>query len=100
MTKVQLAAARYGEPLMIGRRDDWTCAIHPADAAAAAIASLRAPSGVYNVGAEPVRKQVLGEAMAAAGGARKPHALPRWLADRIPMMAVCWHAPSASSRTA
>ncbi|WP_370944428.1 NAD-dependent epimerase/dehydratase family protein [Amycolatopsis sp. cg5] len=88
LTKSQLAAARYGTPLIIGRRNDWTCAIHPSDAATAAVAALRAPSGVYNVGAEPIRKQVLGEAMAAAAGVRKPHALPRRLADRIPMMAV------------
>lgn len=88
MTTAMLAAARRGSPLIIGRRTDWTAAIHPDDAAAGAIAALRAPSGVYNLAADPVRKQELGEAMAAAAGVRRPHALPKWLANRIGLMSV------------
>jgi nucleoside-diphosphate-sugar epimerase len=88
MTKTMLAAARRGSPLIIGRRTDWTAPIHPDDAAAGAIAALRAPSGVYNLAADPVRKQELGAAMAAAAGVRRPRALPKWLANRLGMMSV------------
>ncbi|GAB3715491.1 NAD(P)-dependent oxidoreductase [Amycolatopsis oliviviridis] len=88
MTTMMLTAARRGSPLIIGRRTDWTAAIHPDDAAAGAIAALRAPSGVYNLAADPVRKQELGEAMAAAAGVRRPRALPKWLANRVGSMSV------------
>ncbi|MGK4594405.1 NAD-dependent epimerase/dehydratase family protein [Amycolatopsis sp. w19] len=88
MTRTMLAAARRGSPLVFGRRTDWTAAIHPDDAAGGAIAALRAPSGVYNLAADPVRKQELGEAMAAAAGVRRPRALPKWLANRLGLMAV------------
>ncbi|ONF63165.1 NAD-dependent epimerase/dehydratase family protein [Amycolatopsis keratiniphila] len=88
MTRTMLAAARRGSPLIFGRRADWTAAIHPDDAAAGAIAALRTPSGVYNLAADPVRKQELGEAMAAAAGVRRPRALPKWLANRLGLMSV------------
>lgn len=78
-----LAAARRGAPLIIGARSDWVTAIHPDDAASAAVAALRAPSGIYNVGAEPVRKASLGDAMAAAAGISRARALPKWVASRI-----------------
>jgi nucleoside-diphosphate-sugar epimerase len=83
LTMSLVAAAKYGVPVIIGARTAWTAAIHPTDAAAGAVAALRAPSGVYNVSAPPVRKQQLGEALAAAAGVRRPHALPRWLAARM-----------------
>jgi nucleoside-diphosphate-sugar epimerase len=85
LTSALLAAARRGAPLIMGSRTDWTTAIHPTDAAAAAVAALEAPSGVYNVGAPPVLKGALGEAMAAAAGARKARAVPKWLVSRVPM---------------
>ncbi len=88
MTTAMLAAARRGSPLIIGKRTDWTVAIHPDDAAAGVAASLRAPSGVYNLAADPVRKQELGEVMAAAAGVRRPRAIPKWLANRIGLMSV------------
>ncbi len=88
MTTMMLTAARRGSPLIIGRRTDWTAAIHPDDAAAGAIAALRAPGGVYNLAADPVRKRELGEAMAAAAGVRRARALPKWLANRVGPMAV------------
>ena len=85
LTAALLAAARRGAPLIMGARTDWTTAIHPSDAAAAAVAALAAPSGVYNVGAPPVLKGSLGEAMAAAAGVRKARAVPKWLVSRVPM---------------
>ncbi|MEV4055636.1 NAD-dependent epimerase/dehydratase family protein [Amycolatopsis sp. NPDC049688] len=84
-TSALLAAARRGAPLIMGSREDWTTAIHPSDAAAAAVAALTAPSGVYNVGAPPVLKEELGAAMAAAAGIRRARALPKWLVSRIPL---------------
>lgn len=44
-------------PVLIG--DGWMSVVHPADAAAAAIAALDAPHGIYNVGT-PVLKRDLG----------------------------------------
>ena len=85
MTSALLAAARRGAPLIMGSRSDWTTAIHPSDAAAAAVAALDAPSGVYNVGAPAVLKGTLGAAMAAAAGVRKARAVPKWLVSRLAM---------------
>jgi nucleoside-diphosphate-sugar epimerase len=84
-TSAMLAAARHGAPLIMGARDDWTTPIHPSDAAAAAVAALDAPSGVYNVGAPPVLKGTLGAAMAEAAGVRKARAVPKWLVSRLPL---------------
>ncbi|GLY34905.1 nucleoside-diphosphate sugar epimerase [Amycolatopsis sp. NBRC 101858] len=85
LTAALLASARRGAPLIMGSRTDWTTAIHPSDAGAAAVAVLDAPSGVYNVGAPAVRKGVLGEAMAAAAGVRKARAVPKWVLSRVAM---------------
>ena len=85
MTVALLAAARRGAPLIFGSRTDWTTAIHAPDAAAAAVAALGAPSGVYNVGAPPVLKQQLGEALAAEAGISRARAVPKWLASRFTM---------------
>jgi nucleoside-diphosphate-sugar epimerase len=85
LTAALLASARRGAPLIMGSRTDWTTAIHPSDAGAAAAAALGAPSGVYNVGAPAVLKGVLGEAMAAAAGVRKARAVPKWLLSRVAM---------------
>ncbi|UOZ07618.1 NAD(P)-dependent oxidoreductase [Amycolatopsis sp. WQ 127309] len=70
-------------PLVLGSRKDWTTAIHPTDAAAGAVASLGAPSGIYNVGATPVPKERLGRVMADAAGVRRARTVPKWLASRL-----------------
>ncbi|WP_328449237.1 NAD-dependent epimerase/dehydratase family protein [Amycolatopsis sp. NBC_00438] len=70
-------------PMVLGARKDWATAIHPLDAAAGAVASLEAPSGVYNVGATPVTKEQLGQALADAAGVRKARVVPKWLASRL-----------------
>jgi nucleoside-diphosphate-sugar epimerase len=44
-------------PVLVG--DGWMSVVHPADAAAAAIAALDAPAGIYNVGT-PVLKRDTG----------------------------------------
>lgn len=76
MTQGLLRAARYGMPLVYGDPSGWTMAVHPSDAAAGAVAALSAPSGVYNVGAPPVRKRDLGAALAAAAGVRRARSVP------------------------
>ena len=79
MTRDLLKAARFGAPLTFGDAEGWTMAVHPSDAAAGAVAALTAPSGVYNVGAPPVRKRELGAALAAAAGVRKARTVPKAL---------------------
>lgn len=80
MTKSLLKSARYGVPLVYGDPEGWVTAIHPADAARGAVAALSAESGVYNVGATPVRKRELGAVMAQAAGAKKARGVPKsWL---------------------
>jgi nucleoside-diphosphate-sugar epimerase len=76
MTTSLLRAARYGLPLIFGDPAGWTVAVHPTDAAAGAVAALSAPSGVYNVGAPPLRKRDLGGALAAAAGLRRARSVP------------------------
>lgn len=41
----------------IGSPHAWMHLVHPDDAAEAVVASLRAPTGIYNVGAEPLRRR-------------------------------------------
>lgn len=76
LTRSVLKAAKYGMPLIYGDSRGWTTAIHPSDAATGAVAALSAPSGVYNVGATPVRKAELGAVLAAAAGVRRARAVP------------------------
>lgn len=68
-TRRLLRAAARGRPIGIGDPDAWTHVVHTDDAGDAVVAALRAPSGVYNVGAEPVRRQDLVDAHAHAAGA-------------------------------
>ncbi|WP_188780312.1 NAD-dependent epimerase/dehydratase family protein [Marmoricola endophyticus] len=42
--------------LGIGSPESWMHLVHPDDAAEAVVAALRAPTGTYNVGAEPLRR--------------------------------------------
>jgi nucleoside-diphosphate-sugar epimerase len=57
MTRWQLRSADRGRPIGMGRPDGWLHAVHTDDLGAAVTAALQAPSGVYNVGAEPVRRR-------------------------------------------
>ena len=51
-----LRMARLGQSPMVGAADAWQPSIHVDDAAAAIVAALGAPTGVYNVADEPVTK--------------------------------------------
>jgi nucleoside-diphosphate-sugar epimerase len=66
-----LRLARFRVPVLFGDPAGWFTAIHPSDAAAGAVAALSAPSGVYNVGASPLRKADFADVVAEAAGVRK-----------------------------
>ena len=68
--------ARFRMPVMFGAPAGWFTAIHPSDAAAGAVAALTAPSGVYNVGATPIRKSDMAAVVAEAAGVRRARVMP------------------------
>ncbi len=65
-TRSWTRAAASGRRLGLGRPNDWTHVIHIDDLGGAVLAALHAPSGVYNVGAEPVRRSALVQGYAGA----------------------------------
>jgi nucleoside-diphosphate-sugar epimerase len=69
LTKFWLKAAATGRPVGIGAPEAWTHLVHTDDLGTAVLAALDAPSGVYNVGAAPVRRTELVEGFAKAVGA-------------------------------
>lgn len=76
LTRSVLRAARFGMPLIYGDRNGWTTAVHPTDAASGAVAALSAPTGIYNVGATPMRKHEFGAVLAKEAGIRRARAVP------------------------
>jgi nucleoside-diphosphate-sugar epimerase len=66
LTRWTLRAAASGRPFGVGAPDDFAHLVHADDVASAVVAALHAPSGVYNVGAEPVRRREVVRAYAAA----------------------------------
>lgn len=68
MTRWSLDAAGKGRPVGLGHPDGWAHVVHTDDLGPAVLAALDAPSGVYNVGAEPVRRRDLADGMARAAG--------------------------------
>ncbi|MGW4206545.1 NAD-dependent epimerase/dehydratase family protein [Lentzea sp. NPDC004789] len=52
-----MGGAAQAPPVLVG--DGWMSVVHPGDAAAAAVAVLHAPPGIYNVGS-PILKRELG----------------------------------------
>jgi nucleoside-diphosphate-sugar epimerase len=79
ISRWMLSGVARGGPAYFGDPDGWLTAIHPSDAASGVVAALTAPSGVYNVGANPVRKSDFGRVIAEAAGARRARSLPRLL---------------------
>lgn len=55
-TRYWLRAAARGRRIGIGHPADWAHLVHTDDLGGAVLAALRAPNGVYNVGAEPVQR--------------------------------------------
>ena len=67
-TRWCLQAVARGQSVGLGRPEDWLHVLHTDDVGSAVVAALHAPSGVLNVGAEPVRRHVVLDALAEAAG--------------------------------
>lgn len=67
-TRWFLKAAQHGRSVGFGAPDSWAHLLHTDDIGPAALVALTAPSGVYNVGAEPVRRRDLLRGYAEAAG--------------------------------
>lgn len=79
MTAWRLAQARAGRPIGLGDPRGWAHVVHPDDAGTAVSAALEAPDGVYNVGAEPVRRDEMTRVFAQAVGRHHVGFLPSLL---------------------
>lgn len=78
-----LASARTGKAASVGPGDRYWSSIHADDAAAAAVAALRAPSGIYNVvDDQPMTRRETFDALGSALG-KRGLAYPSPLADRV-----------------
>lgn len=79
-TDEQLRLARWRASTIAGRAGAYMSSIHAHDAAAAAIAALGAPTGVFNVvDDEPLTRRAYLDAFSAAFGLKRLHAVPGWL---------------------
>lgn len=65
-TRHQLRAVAQGRRIHGGHPADWAHVLHTDDVGEAVVAALHAPSGVYNVGAEPVQRHDLAQGYADA----------------------------------
>ena len=70
-TRGKLRAARNGRPIGLGAPDGWAHVVHTDDVGPAVVAALSVPSGVYNIGAAPVRRDDLVRGYAEAVGRNK-----------------------------
>jgi nucleoside-diphosphate-sugar epimerase len=68
LTRFELRSLRQGHPIGLGSPDGWAHVVHTDDLGPAVLAALAAPSGVYNVGAEPVRRHDLVAGFSLAAG--------------------------------
>ena len=68
MTRFQLRSVGHGHPIGLGSPDGWAHVVHTDDLGPAVLAALSTPSGVYNVGAEPVRRVELVAGYSSAAG--------------------------------
>jgi len=68
LTNWLLRSVQHGRPIGIGSPGHWAHVVHTDDLGPAVVAALEAPSGVYNVGAEPVRWDDYLQTMAGAVG--------------------------------
>ncbi len=80
-----LGQARAGRRVWLGEPAAWLHPVHTADAGSAVATALTAPSGVYNVGAEPVRRAEANQVFAAHAGREslRPAPLARFAGDRL-----------------
>lgn len=68
LTRAELRAAGHGRPIGLGSPEGWAHVVHTDDLGSAVAAALVAPSGVYNVGADPVRRVDLVGGFSVASG--------------------------------
>ncbi|HET7386305.1 MAG TPA: NAD(P)-dependent oxidoreductase [Nocardioidaceae bacterium] len=68
LTRFHLRAIRHGRPIGVGAPEGWAHVVHTDDLGPAVLAALSAPSGIYNAGAEPVRRVDLVAGFAEAAG--------------------------------
>jgi len=72
--------ASAGRSIGLGNENSWMHVIHPDDIGTAVVHALGAPSGVYNVGAEPVHRRDYVDTIALAAGRHSGgHFLPPWI---------------------
>jgi nucleoside-diphosphate-sugar epimerase len=76
-TRWRLAQARLGRAVGLGEPLGWAHVVHPDDAGAAVAAALTTPGGVYNVGAEPVRRDELVRVFGEVAGQPEVRFMPR-----------------------
>lgn len=76
-TRWLLERARTGRPIGYGQAESWAHLVHPEDAGTAVAAALHAPGGVYNVGADPVRRGAMLGVFAAVVDRSSVGFLPR-----------------------
>jgi nucleoside-diphosphate-sugar epimerase len=71
--------AAAGRSIGLGSEGSWMHIIHPADVGSAVAHALAAPGGVYNVGAEPVKRGDYVDTMAQAAGRPEGRFVPQWI---------------------
>lgn len=78
-TQQMLDTVRRGWMPFFGRREAYLAIVTQQDAAAAALAALDVPSGIYNVvDDDPLTREAFGDAAARLLGVRPPHFAPAW----------------------
>ncbi len=78
-TEWQRRRAAAGRSFALGDPQSWMHVVHPDDIGSAVVHALDAPSGHYNVGAEPVRRGEFARVLAEASGGPAPRRLPGWV---------------------
>ena len=68
LTRMKVRSARNGHAIGLGDPRGWAHVVHTDDLGPAVLAALAVPSGIYNVGAEPVRRADLVAGFAVAAG--------------------------------
>lgn len=68
MTRWMLQSAARGRPVGLGDPQGWLHPVHTSDLGPAVVAALNAPSGVYNVGSDPILRADYVQAYAQAVG--------------------------------
>ena len=67
-----LRATRAGDPILLGKPEGYITLLHHKDAGRAFVAALRAGSGFYNVGGEPITRGRWAKDLGTEARAKKP----------------------------